>query len=139
MHQSFEEGVLSSEVNEMAVVEGPSPISFFDFSENLAFGVYQVDSNGKFTYCNEAMVDILGFSKKEDLIGRDILDFYIYKDDRPLMLDYMRVKGKSNEITLYWKAKDGKELLLKASCQFMHDDSGAVVGICGLVKVDPTI
>ncbi len=120
--------------NENHVPQGAYPIGFFDFAENLSFGVYQVDKDGKFIYCNEGMARILGVPKKEDLIDRDILDFYLHKEDREGLLENMNGPGKYHELYLNWKAENGRELLLSDSCQFMYDDSKKIVGVCGIVR-----
>jgi PAS domain S-box-containing protein len=125
---------MQNSLNGIKPPDGAHPINFFDFAENLSFGVYQVNNDRKIVYCNEGMAEILGCSNKEELIGRDILDFYFYKEDRKRFINEMENEGKFHEVALHWKTDKGRHLWLSDSCQYVYDNNGNIVGMCGMVR-----
>ncbi|NIM17369.1 MAG: PAS domain-containing protein [Candidatus Aminicenantes bacterium] len=109
-------------------------IDFKDFVENLPVGIYQVNNEGKFVYCNKAMADILGFSNSRELIGKKIKDFYFNPADRERLINKMRKeKGRFLDETLHWKTRQNKEIYLSDSCQSIYDGNGKEVGVRGVL------
>ena len=51
-------------------------INLKEFVENLPVGIYQVNNEGKFVYCNKTMAQILGYPNSSELIGEEIKNFY---------------------------------------------------------------
>lgn len=109
-------------------------IDFKEFMENLPVGIYQVDNNGKFVYCNGTIARILGYSESKKLIGRLVKDFYFNPNDRDRLMKKMRKEGgKYLDETLHWKTKQNKEIYLSDSCQFLYDDNGKEIGVRGVM------
>jgi PAS domain S-box-containing protein len=109
-------------------------IDFKDFVENLPVGIYQVDNEGKFVYCNKVMANILGYSDSSELIGKKIKDFYFNPEDRERLMKEMRKEGgRFLDETLPWKTRQNKEIYLSDSCQFIYDQNGEPIGVRGVV------
>jgi PAS domain S-box-containing protein len=109
-------------------------IDLKEFVENFPVGMYQVDNDGKFVYCNNTMAEILGYSNSKELIGKEIKDFYFNPEDRDRLMKKMREEGgKFLDETLHWKTRQNKEIYLSDSCQFLHDDNGKKIGVRGMV------
>ncbi len=68
-------------------------IDLKEFVENLPVGLYQVDNNGRFVYCNSTMAQILGYHDSSELIGMEIKDFYFNPEDRDRLIRKMRKDG----------------------------------------------
>jgi diguanylate cyclase (GGDEF)-like protein/PAS domain S-box-containing protein len=75
---------------------------FREIFENSLDGIYQSTLEGKYIDVNNALVEMLGYSTKEELISKDIgKDIYYSEKDRPLLNE----RGKLFKIRL--KKKDG--------------------------------
>ena len=68
-------------------------IDLKEFVENLPVGLYQVDTSGRFVYCNRTMAQILGYPNSSELIGSEIKDFYFNPEDRDRLIRKMRKDG----------------------------------------------
>lgn len=109
------------------------PIDFKDFVEHLPVGVYQVDSNGVFVYCNHSMARIFKYSARKELIGMKIIELYYNPDDRERLLEKMRKEKFFLNETLHWKDRQGKKIYLSTSSHFVYDDKGNEIGTRGVL------
>ncbi len=78
----------------------------------LPIGVYLVDQEGRFKYCNRFFREILGISEDADITKKSIADFYVYPEEREKLINKM---DKDNEI------------LLNQIIKFKKDNSNSVL------------
>ncbi|WP_251951849.1 PAS domain S-box protein [Salinibacter ruber] len=55
-------------------------------TDGLSVGVFRSGPTGRIKYANEALARMLGFERGEDLVGRDLTEFYANPHQRGLML-----------------------------------------------------
>jgi PAS domain S-box-containing protein len=87
--------------------------SIFD---NSAEGMFQTSIDGRFLTVNQALVNILGYSNKEELIKLNIeFDVYKYVGERKKLIKELYEKGgvKNKQLTL--KRKDGSDVIVRLS------------------------
>lgn len=92
--------------------------------ERMPDGLYRSTRDGRFVEVNQAMVDMLGYASREELMAIDIKkDLYFHPDEREsvLLLDEMK------ELGVYrLRKKDGSELWVEDHGWYVTDDKGEI-------------
>ena len=103
--------------------------------ENIAEGYYEVDLAGNFTFFNEPMCRILGYSK-EEMMGMNNRQFTDKNFSKKLFEAFNKVykTGKtSKEFNWQIVRKDGVNRYIEASISLLKDSFGKPVGFRGIV------
>jgi len=94
------------------------------------------DLNGTIVDCNQASLDLEGYSSKNEVVGRNSLEFIARKDHSRAMENMRKTleQGivKNLEYTLV--TKDGREFPAELSASVIRDASGAAIGFVGITK-----
>ena len=95
-------------------------------------GVYKSTPEGKFIDVNTAMVKMLGYESKEELMAIDIKsDLYFDSADRESIV----LKEKNEEIeTFRLKRKDGSELWVEDHGWYVNDSNGNILTHEGVLR-----
>lgn len=101
-------------------------------TDKMPDGVYKTTHQGRVVDVNPAMVKILGFDSREELIGIDIKkELYFNPDDR----DRMTLAGmKSDLITYRLKSKSGKEVWVEDNGWYTYDENGEILFHEGVIR-----
>lgn len=103
-----------------------------------AEGIYGMDREGKFNFCNQSFLDILGYTNQGDLMGKNVhyLIHHSYKDLTPMLLEECKIiqalnKGEGVEVEdeVFWRS-DGTSLEVSYTSSPQYKDGeliGAVV------------
>lgn len=91
-------------------------------------GLAKVDGDYIFTYVNDALCTMLGYSRDE-LLGHSILEF-IHEDFLSLMHEQIarRRKGEFGKYETAWKAKDGRKVYTLISPRPILNERGEFTG-----------
>ncbi|MFZ0636162.1 MAG: PAS domain S-box protein [Candidatus Acidiferrales bacterium] len=108
-----------------------SELRFTELFESLQEGVYFSTPEGTLLEANPALVRMLGYNRKEELMPRDTREFYEDAAARVWKLKELERAGvvRNHEVTLI--RKDGKKIRCLDSCSAIRDGSGKVVRIQG--------
>ncbi len=91
---------------------------FRSIFENSLDGIYKSTLEGKYIEVNNALVKMLGYSSKEELLPKDIRkDIYFSEKDRPQLSQ----RNKLFETRL--KRKDGSNIWVEISSRVVYDGS----------------
>jgi PAS domain S-box-containing protein len=95
-------------------------------------GVWTIDAEGRTTYVNQRMAELLGYAP-EEMIGRVHTEF-MWEQDRPKGdVDMeLRRQGMARVWDQRYRRKDGGELWTVASCSALHEADGRFVGALGM-------
>jgi two-component system cell cycle sensor histidine kinase/response regulator CckA len=95
--------------------------------ENAAYGIYRSDWKGNFLDVNSALVAMLGYSSKAELMTRN-LDSDIYENpaDRVSILSMFETGGRVDSAEANWKCKDGKTISVQISGGQVRGKDGQV-------------
>ena len=96
--------------------------SIFD---NSAEGIFQTSIDGRFLTVNQALVNILGYKSKEELMKLDIeFDVYKYVGERKKLIKELYDKGgvKNRQLTL--KRKNGSDVIVRINDRIIVDENG---------------
>jgi diguanylate cyclase (GGDEF)-like protein/PAS domain S-box-containing protein len=81
---------------------------------NLSYGICRCDRDGKFLEVNEAMVKMLGYASKEELLGVNLASGLIQDPGkRAQLLGQPDKQGSVDPLEIEWKRKDGTILKVR--------------------------
>lgn len=105
-----------------------------DFIDLLPSGFYQATKQGTILSANIAAAQILGFSHRDEIIGKSITDFYYDINDRAKMhRDLIGNQGKISSYKLNWKKKDGDRIVVEIYAKAIFGENGDLSEIHGFV------
>jgi len=101
--------------------------------ETMNEGLAMADQNYVFTFVNERLSEMLGYSRGE-LLGRYMLDF-VHDDYKKFMEDQMarRARGEEKSYEIDWRAKDGRRVYTLISPKGFYDAKGQLTGSLGVL------
>jgi diguanylate cyclase (GGDEF)-like protein/PAS domain S-box-containing protein len=92
---------------------------------NLSYGTCRCDLHGKFLEVNEAMVKMLGYASKDELLGVNLVSALIQDPDkRAQLLGQSSQQGLVDPIETEWRRKDGTTLKVRLSGQEVIGEQG---------------
>lgn len=106
--------------------------------EHVAVGVYISTKEGKFVDANQALLDMLGYSSKEEFLKIDIVkDLYLYPGDRKKFQKMIESDGRVIDYEVKFKRRDGSPIPVLMTSHVRYDHQGNVIGYEG-INVDQT-
>ena len=111
---------------------GQSEAQYRRLVETSQEGVWTIDLEGRTTFVNARMAELLGYTPGE-MIGHVHTDF-MWPEDRPQGDDDMELRRQGTRAVWdqRYRRKDGTELWTIASCSSLIDDDGRVIGALGM-------
>ena len=101
--------------------------------EHVAVGVYFSTKEGKFLDANQAVLDMLGYSSKEEFLKIDIVkDLYLFPDDRRIFKEMIERDGKVVDYEVQFKRRDGSPIPVSLTSHVRYDHQGNIVGYEGI-------
>jgi two-component system NtrC family sensor kinase len=96
-------------------------------------GITISTKEGKFIDCNPALLKILGYDSKEELLKIDIAkDLYVNPEDRKTYQKIMERDGYVKNFEVEFKKKSGEKILILLTSHVMKNEKGEVIGYQGL-------
>jgi PAS domain S-box-containing protein len=94
------------------------------------------DINGDIVECNQATLDILELSSKEELIGKSGFEFVPEKDHQRVRENLGRAleQGSVKNVEYAFLTKSGREIPTELSSSVLQDSSGKIVGFVSVAK-----
>ena len=106
--------------------EHESELRFTELFESLREGIVFTSPTGRLLDANPAMVKMLGYASKEDLLARDFADMYVHASQRERFTQQMMEKGTVRDVDVVFRRKDGSQVHTLASGSATRDSSGRV-------------
>jgi len=104
--------------------------------ESSPDAIILTDLAGNVIDCNQATLDLYGFSTKEEILGKAGFK-YISEKDYEKAMEHMSIilkKGAVRNIEYTLNTKDGKEILVDASASIIRDASGQPKYLVGITR-----
>ena len=129
-------GLISvADITERKKVEGAlieSGKKYKELVSQMTDGVYQSTPSGKFISVNDAMVQMFGYSSKEEMLKLDIRkDLYVNINDRK---EGIYPNEKEELLELCFKKKDGSIIWTEESGWYIKDEKGKVIRHEGILR-----
>ncbi|MDH5375248.1 MAG: PAS domain S-box protein, partial [Candidatus Bathyarchaeota archaeon] len=95
-----------------------------------------VDLDGNVTECNQATLDALGYSSKDEVVGRSVFALVAKKDLERAKEDLNKILEQCSMRNIEYAAltKDGREFLVELSANIIRDSSGNPIGFVAVAK-----
>ncbi len=101
--------------------------------ENIKDVFYQTDRAGLITEMSPSIENYSGF-KREELIGKSVLDVYYDSTDRDNLVKALMEKGTVIDFELRLKTKDDKFLVCSTTSHLIYDENGNLSGYEGILR-----
>jgi diguanylate cyclase (GGDEF)-like protein/PAS domain S-box-containing protein len=106
--------------------------------ENPTYGICHFDPDGRFLDVNEALVTMLGYGSKEELMAVNLATEIIRDPtERAQLFDSYRQTGHVDLIEVEWKRKDGTPMKVRLSGRQVGIEEGTPDG-CEVIAEDVT-
>jgi PAS domain S-box-containing protein len=94
------------------------------------------DLNGNIADCNQATLDIGGYSSKDEVIGKNALWFFAEKDRERAILNLKKTLEQDlmKNVEYTFLAKDGREYPVELSASVLKDSSGNSTGFVAITR-----
>ena len=93
--------------------------------------VFITQANGEFIDMNDALIEMLGYSSREDLMNVNVRDIYDNQKDRMLMANYVAKNGCVQEYPIDFLKKDGSRIYTLITAVARYDGNGRTIGFQG--------
>jgi two-component system NtrC family sensor kinase len=106
---------------------------FTELFETLQEGIYITTPDGQILDANPALVRMLGFDTKEELLAKKVPEVFTSREERKLLIEEVERQStvQSREITL--QRKDGHPIVCLNTAAAVRDSAGAVIRYQGAV------
>ncbi len=106
--------------------------------EHVGCGVFITSREGKFLDANNALVNMLGYSHREEFLNIDIFhDLYVKDADRLRFIEITEREGQAIDLEVEFKKRDGSPLPALLTGHVRYDQKDLVTGHEGII-VDQT-
>jgi PAS domain S-box-containing protein len=96
--------------------------------ENVGVGLYQTSPDGRVLTANPALVRLLGYDSREELLAADIPhDIYLNPADRAKTLEVLHRTGRLDGVELRLRRKDDQEVVVLESARAITDAQARVL------------
>ncbi len=105
-------------------------------TENVHVGIYRntADPEGRFIEINPAIVRILGYQNRNELMKTRVIDHYCNPEDRSHMREKLIRQGAIKDEELFLRRKDGGTFIASVSAIGVKDDNGSIVYYDGVLE-----
>src|SRR3989440_9627658 len=125
VHRALQEKTLRDERDRAENGLRHSEARYRALAGNLSYGICRWDLDGKFLEVNEAMVKMLGYASKEELLAVNLVSGLIQDaDKRAQLLGRSGQQGLVDPIEIECKRKDGTTLKIRFSGQEVMGEQG---------------
>jgi PAS domain S-box-containing protein len=101
-------------------------------AETANEGIWLIDADGRTTFANRRMADMLG-STPEEMVGRPVLEF-VFEEDRPAARERIgqNLKGRREQFDFRFRRQGGAEVLVLGGTSPVRDGRGDIIGALGM-------
>lgn len=101
--------------------------------QRVRHGLFISSKEGKFLDCNQALLDVLGYSTKEEFLNIDIArDLYANPDDRKIFQEKIKREGYVKDMEVEFKKKNGEQITVLLTGHPIINEQGEIVGYQGI-------
>jgi len=101
--------------------------------ERVRHGLFISSKEGRFLDCNQALLDMLGYSTKEEFLNINIAqELYVNPEDRKFFQERMERDGYVKDMEVEFKKKNGEKLTVLLTGHPIKNEMEKVVGYQGI-------
>ena len=101
--------------------------------ERVRHGLFISSKEGKFLDCNQALLDMLEYSTKEEFLKIDIAhDLYANSEDRKTFQEWIEKDGYAKDMEVEFKKKNGGRITVLLTGHPIKNEKGEIIGYQGI-------
>lgn len=101
--------------------------------ERVRHGLFISSKEGKFLDCNQALLEMLGYSSKEEFLKIDITkDLYVHPEDRKVFQERIERDGLVKDMEVEFKKKNGEKITVLLTGHPIRNEKGEIIGYEGI-------
>jgi PAS domain S-box-containing protein len=101
---------------------------FKSIFDNSLEGIFQSTTDGRYITTNDALVKILGYSSREELMKQNIIsNIYVNSEDREKLISRLNAEGEVKNYMLKLRKKDGSLVIVRLNDRIVKDDELSMV------------
>jgi PAS domain S-box-containing protein len=117
-----------------------SEMEYRDLVDNSLIGIYKTDLEGNLLFANDALRDIFGYNKSDDISDLMISSRYKNLDERKFILKKLKEEGKIKEYEVEFLKKSQETIYIILSATIEGDSiSGMIMDITEKKKIEKQI
>ena len=106
--------------------ERSAQVRFESIFDNAVFGICTSTPDGRFLAVNAALVDMLGYDSREDLIAAGPAALYVDPEQRATLVESRAPGDDAWHEELIWKRKDGEVVTVRLDGRAVRDEHGVL-------------
>lgn len=110
-----------------------SETRFTELFESLREGIVFSTPDGRLLDVNPALVQMLGFETKEELLRHNFSDFYDAPEEREKFIRFVGEKGSVQNVEIVLRRRDGRRIHALTTGFAIRDASGKPVRLQGII------
>ena len=99
------------------------------FKQHSLLCVSRTSLDGRFLEVNDAVLQTLGYARREDILGLNVSDHYWYPEDRHRLMDALRKDGAVNGLEMCMKRTDGNPIWIISNLALTISINGEAVEV----------
>ncbi len=108
--------------------------SLKDLFDRMQDVFFRTDKEGTLTWVTPSAVKLLGCESVDDIIGRNLTDFYLVPEEKKAFLEKLSVSGKVSDAEVELGRYDGIKIIVSTSACYYRDDNGNIAGVEGVCR-----
>lgn len=101
--------------------------------ENVADVIYETDNQGHLTSISPS-VERLGGYRPEELIGRKVIEFFVFPEQYTALDALMMTNGLVNDFEAVLRKKDGNDMIVSITAHILLDAAGEGIATEGVLR-----
>jgi two-component system sensor kinase FixL len=135
LHRCFERIDLEQKHQQAIMALRASEERYHSIFENALEGIFRCTPGEGFSDVNPALVQMLGYNSKEDVLALDLAhDLYVHADEFREVLDRLQTDTAVKNAEVSWKKKTGDPIIVSINSRIIQDVQGHIVGYEGMVQ-----
>jgi PAS domain S-box-containing protein len=105
----------------------PPELRYRDFFENVTVGLFAASPEGRLLEVNAALVELLRYPSREQLLALNLADFQLDPTDAARLLGTLHETGRLADFEFHFGRPDGTFVWLLTNVRVVRDEAGAIL------------
>ncbi|MBI5520528.1 MAG: EAL domain-containing protein [Desulfovibrio sp.] len=102
--------------------------------ENISDVFYRTDNEGRLVMISPSGVALAGYDRQEDILGRNIAEFWRNPEERLRMVQIIQANGSVRDYEVELVARNGEPIYVATSSNYYRGKNGEILGVEGIFR-----